>query len=125
MKILENVIIYRCDFCNKELNRKHAMINHEELCKNNPKNVKACHFCNHLETIDKEVFFENKYYHPDYNTNEGEWKVKKVFRCKKFDKLMFPFSIEKKGLHKEWITFEEQEPMPNQCDDFEELNYIF
>ena len=125
MITLENVTIYRCDFCAKELKRKHAMLKHEEFCKHNPKNIKACHWCNHLETIDKEVFFENKNYHQDYDNNEGEWKVKKVFRCKKFDILMFPFSIEKKGLHKEYTTFEDQEPMPNECNDFEEQNYFF
>ena len=121
MKTIENVTIYKCDFCKKELKRKYAMIKHEELCNNNPKTCKACHFCEHLETIEKEVFFENRYYHPDYNDNDGEYKNVKVFRCRKLDKLMFPFSIEKRGLHKEWSTFEEQEPMPNECKDFSEM----
>ena len=38
---------------------------------------------------------------------------------------MFPFSIEKRELHKKYETFSEQEPMPNECKDFSEMQYLF
>jgi hypothetical protein len=117
MKTIENVTIYKCDFCKKELKRKHAMINHELKCDENPANKKACHFCEHLETIEKEVCFET---HFGYGEVDYTDKIVKVFKCSKLDKLMFPFSIEKRGLHEKYDTFEEQEPMPNKCESFEE-----
>lgn len=122
MKTIENVTLYKCDFCKKELKRKHAMIKHERLCERNPENAKVCHFCEHLETIEKQVWFDNPYYHPDHTNDDGEYKKVKVFRCKKLDKLMFPFSIEKRELHKKYETFSEQEPMPILCEHFIELN---
>lgn len=113
MKTIENVTIYKCDFCSKELKRKHAMEKHEDLCNNNPKNFKACSGCKHLEKIliDAHWLVGN----PDYVDNT---KQVNVFKCNKLDKLMFPFSIEKRKLHEKYETFEEQEPMPNQCDSF-------
>jgi len=120
MKTIENVTIYKCDFCKKELKRKHAMISHESKCDQNPINQKACHFCEHLETIEKEVEFEKYHQGDGWCDFEPEYKNVKVFRCAKLDKLMFPFSIEKRELHKKWATYEEQEPMPNKCESFEE-----
>lgn len=121
MKTIENVTIYKCDFCKKELKRKHAMVKHEEFCNNNPKNCKACHFCEHLETIEKEVEFEKYHQGDGWCDFEPEYKNVKVFRCKKLNKLMFPFSIEKRELHKKYETFSEQEPMPNDCKDFSNM----
>lgn len=120
MKTIENVTIYKCDFCTKELKRKHAMIRHEENCQSNPENSKACHFCEHLEKIDKEVWFENPYYHPDYSiSKEGDYREVKVFKCTKLDKLMYPFSIEKRELPNRFpSTYEDQGPMPKECSDF-------
>ena len=120
MKVVENVTIYKCDFCKKELKRKYAMIKHEELCNHNPKNSKKCHFCEHLETIEKEVYFET---HSGYGEVDYIDKIVKVFKCSKLDKLMFPFSIEKRGLHEKYpSTFEDQEPMPNKCNDFKNID---
>jgi hypothetical protein len=122
MKTIENVTIYKCDFCKKELKRKHAMENHEENCLSNPKNNRAClNGCIYLERVEKEVPFEY-YYHPDYGSENSMKKVS-VFRCSKFDKLMYPFSIERKKdmLEKYPETFEEQEAMPKECNQFSDL----
>lgn len=63
MKTIENITIYKCDFCKKELKRKHAMIKHEKNCLNNPENHKAClNGCMHLERVNKEVGFDRYYY---------------------------------------------------------------
>jgi hypothetical protein len=34
---------------------------------------------------------------------------------------MFPFSIEKRKLHERYDTYSDQEPMPNTCDEFENI----
>jgi hypothetical protein len=119
MKTIENVTIYKCDFCKKELKRKYAMINHENSCNCNPDNFKACTSgCVHLEHQQIDVEFESYY---DWENGEQNYTTKKVnsFRCAKFDKLMFPYQIEKKDLQNRFPdTFENQEPMPKQCDDF-------
>lgn len=113
MKIIKNVTIYKCEHCGKELKTKHAMIKHEYLCFKNPKNCKACHFCKHLEVVKIDV---------DFETYDGDFITKKVksFKCTLLDKLMFPYSIERKELHKKYETFSEQEPMPNYCEFIEE-----
>jgi len=121
MKTIENVTIYKCDFCKKELKRKHAMVKHEELCSNNPNNHKECmNGCARLTQEEIEVWFDNPYYHPDYsNSSEGDYKKVTVFKCTKLDKLMYPFSIERRNIVNEHpSTFENQEPIPKECDSF-------
>ncbi|EJL66275.1 hypothetical protein [Flavobacterium sp. CF136] len=119
MKKIENVTLYKCDFCKKELKRKHAMDTHEKICNCNPENKKACmNGCIHLEKEELDVDFESYY---DYGNEEQHYSTKKilVFKCAKLDKLMFPWSIERKNLHVEYpSTFEYQEPMPKKCSDF-------
>ncbi|SRR5215204_754301 len=120
MKTIENVTIYKCDFCQKELKRKHAMASHENLCNQNPKNSKQCHFCQHLEETEIEVYIDSRHYNDD-----GVMTKVKSFKCNKLDKLMYPYSIEKRDLPNKYPdTFEDQEPMPNKCESFEEVNYF-
>lgn len=116
MKTIENVTIYKCDFCKKELKRKHAMVNHEIICYHNPINKKACYGCAYLTKKKVFVSFE-KHYNPEYGTDYVD-EEKEVFQCTKFGKLMFPWSIERKGLQNIWSTFEDQEAMPKSCDGF-------
>lgn len=54
MKVLENITIYKCDFCKKELKRKHAMVRHEERCSGNPVNQRPCLNCQHFEMVAVE-----------------------------------------------------------------------
>ncbi len=131
MKTIENVTLYKCDFCKKELKRKHAMENHEKQCNSNPINFRKCtQGCVHLETERIEVDYETYY---DYENGEQQYvkEEKDVFKCTKFDKLMFPYSIEKKDLPNRFPnTYENQEPMPKECEGFEEykpfvLNKLF
>lgn len=67
MIVKENITIYKCEFCNKKLYVKHAMLKHEDYVDNT-----------------KQV---------------------SVFKCSKLDKLMFPFSIERKKLHEKYDTY--------------------
>lgn len=116
MKTISISEYYKCDFCNKSLMRKSAMIDHEDKCYKNPKNIKPCFDCKYLEETKKIVPFIIG--NPEFVDNEKEVKV---FRCTKLDKLMFPFSIERKRLHEKYDTFNDQSPMPNECKDYLEI----
>ena len=115
MKIIENVTIYKCDHCGKELKRKHSMIKHEDLCFSNPKNQKACYGCIYFEETKIDTTFLGC---GEYGEKYNE-KTVKCFRCTKLDKLMFPYSIERKELHLKYDhTFEGQEAMPKECEGY-------
>ncbi len=119
MLIIENITLYKCDFCKKELKRKHAMINHELKCNCNPINFRAC--TNGCKFLDREVIDVDYESYYDYENGEQHYETKQVnaFKCTKFDKIMYPFSIEKSSaLEKHPETFEDQEPMPKECDGF-------
>jgi hypothetical protein len=118
MIVTENVTIYQCEFCKKKLYKKYAMLKHEDLCNNNPKNFKACMDCKFLEKIQIDVHWIIG--NPEDVENN---KQVGVFKCNKLDKLMFPFSIEKKKLHERFSTYADQEPMPINCEDKEERNW--
>lgn len=118
----ENVTIYGCDFCKKKLFVKHAMLKHEDNCLNNPKNIRPCLSCKNLERETIEVDFET------YNYREGTHytvQEKEVFKCALYDTLMFPFSIERKDLHNKYPnTYDNQEPMPKECEGFDKIDYL-
>lgn len=127
MKVIENRTTYHCDFCKKFLFRESAMKKHEDTCLSNPKNSRACidcGGCNNLEKVKLEVSF-----HTGYRYDEGEvsdLKEVDVFKCTKFDKLMFPYSIERRKLHERYPeTYQDQEPMPKECEHFEEIKWPF
>lgn len=85
------------------------MVNHELTCYSTPKNKRACSGCIHLEEIETSYYRENR-----YNYSETEYKTK-AFRCKKLDKILYPYKVEKlKLLEKYPESFEDQEPMPNR-----------
>lgn len=119
MKTIENVTLYKCDFCKKELKRKHAMENHEKKCSNNPINSKACYSCVFLEEAKTNVSWVRHYDHGE-GTSYFEKEVK-CFKCTKLDKLMYSANIEKgSALIRYPETFENQEAMPKECEDFDD-----
>lgn len=118
MIIKENVTLFCCEHCKKELKRKHSMEKHEKICDKNPVNMSHCYSCKFLNGIEKEVSFE--IYFGDGETDYVNKKVN-VFHCSKFDKFMYPYSIERKGLPDRFpSTYDEQEPMPKlgMCEEF-------
>jgi len=110
MIVKDNIILYVCEHCGRKMFRKHSMINHEEKCDKNPKNIKACFGCIHLQT--KMVFYEyGRSYDGDYLEKESG-----CFKCVKLNKLMYSWKAEKLGLPEKYPeSFEEQKPMPNTC----------
>lgn len=120
MTTKEGITLYGCDFCKKKLFAKHAMIKHEDNCPNNPKNHRPCLSCKHLDRAKIEVEFRG-YGSPEYG-EDYIMQEKEVFKCTLYDKLMFPFSIERKDLHNKYPeTYQDQEPMPKQCEGYEDL----
>lgn len=123
MRTIENVTIYKCDFCKKELKRKHAMVSHEKKCNCNPLNSRAC--TNGCVFLEREIIDIDFLTHYDYENGGSNYQTKPInaFKCTKFDKIMYPFSIEKSSaLEKYPETFEYQEPMPKECNSFSNEN---
>jgi len=122
MKTIENVTLYKCDFCKKELKRKHAMVNHEIRCNNNPVNNRPClNCCIHSEL--KEIQYEVGY--DDYNTGESVMKTGKTFFCSLKKQLMLHPKLEYKEngkyLKNVYQNNEEveQDWMPKECGFYE------
>lgn len=120
MKIIENVTIYKCDFCKKELKRKHAMISHEKKCMNNPDNFRPClHNCNFLErkSIEYEVG-------DDYH-GEPVYRKAETFFCSLKNQLMLHPKLEYRedGEYLKYVVQDdkqvEQDWMPKSCIEFE------
>lgn len=119
MKVLENITLYKCEFCKKKLQVKHAMVRHEEFCSKNPKNIKACSMCVFLKETTVEY---TKFYFNGYSESEQDVKAK-GFKCEKLNKLLYPTKVEKLDLPNRFPeTFADQEPMPNKCEHFSLLN---
>lgn len=124
MKVKENVTIYQCEFCKRKMFVKSAMQKHETFCYSNPANFRACSGCIHLE----EVEVEYSYSVPSLGENlgvvfDGDTVTKKTtgFHCKKLNKHLYPFKAEKMGLINKYPeSFEDKEPMPKVCEDFDD-----
>lgn len=103
--------VFQCDFCDKRLFRKNAMVNHEFICSQNPINKDACLGCSHCKEIEKTLYVD----HPIYGDYERQAKS---FKCTKLGKLMYPHKakiIESKYPE----SFEDETLMPNECEHFE------
>lgn len=108
------VTLYTCDHCKKKLFRKHSMEKHEENCDENPKNKKACYGCIHFQDHNVEYY--------TWGYEEDQEHQSHCHRCAKFDKLMYSWKAEKRGLPEKYPeTFEDQEPMPKDCRHFQEF----
>jgi hypothetical protein len=118
MKVKTGVTLYICDHCKKKGQRKGAMERHEKWCAANPENRRACEGCVHLEETTVEIHYDDPYGSGVRNATG--------FRCKVFDKLLYPVKAEKKGLPEKYPdTFEGQEPMPRVCEHMKQNDYPF
>ena len=121
MKTIENITIYKCDYCKKTLFRKHAMIHHETYCKSNPNNVRACGACIHLEKT--QINYLSKYTDDE---GCGIERTTNGFHCNKLNKNLYPLKVLKHNLVQRFPrTFEGQELMPKECDSMERANIDF
>lgn len=112
--------VFYCDHCNKHGLSKGHMKVHEQWCDSNPENKKACYGCANL----KEVEIDAVYF--DYNGNDYTRKIKGFF-CEKLERNLYPLKVERKGLVEKYPgTFDEQDPMPKQCEHYKnELDNYF
>lgn len=111
MKVKNNITLYICEHCNKNMQIKNAMIKHEFNCPSNPKNMSACSGCIHMLEGETEVYYYNAYDGSEYP------KKCKTFHCKKLNKDLYPFKVVRKGLLEKYPeSFEGMEQMPNQCE---------
>lgn len=122
MKVIENVTIYKCDFCKKELKRKHAMEAHEKSCWNNPENSHKCfEGCKYLtrKPIELGIGYD------DIVTGEEVTRMYSGFFCELKKDFLVPKVIENRSSNNVWYGYDEnvnevmQEPMPKECDLFD------
>ena len=114
MKVLNNVTIYKCDFCKKELKRKHAMIKHEEICNNNPVNKRPCLSCQNFEMV--RIKYEGIGYENMADSKTGHCMLKDIL-------MPHPKTEYKQSVNSiDWVYFEgkeiEQVKMPEKCAEF-------
>jgi hypothetical protein len=104
--------IYYCEHCKKHGLSKGHMAFHEKWCDNNPENKKACIGCANLESVEIDgVYF-------DHEGNDYSRKFN-GFRCKALDKKLYPLKAERKDLPNKYPgTFDDQEPMPKECEQY-------
>ena len=107
---MKTITAYKCEYCSKKLEVKHAMEHHENWCKNNPKNDTLCLDCINLK---KELIYES--YNDDYENTVNIYG----YKCIKTEKLLFPAKVKRLKLDKRHPdTFKNQEQMPHDCNKF-------
>ena len=113
--IIETKEIYKCEFCNKLYQRKDFCIKHEEICRLNPDNFRACHSCRFLVKTNDSIYIENEYCCNEINIS--------ILHCNKRHVHIHPPKVEKRNKK---IEFEEIEnmPMPKICESFEIFDYL-
>ena len=78
---------------------KAAMQKHESSCYSNPENLRACSYCIHIEEIEVEYEKDAITLGDGLGIIETTRTCKaKGFRCKKLNKIIYPYKAEKKGL---------------------------
>lgn len=89
--------------------RKQSMEHHEKWCYKNPENEQACMSCKFLEETKVTIYWDG------YDGSHES--LAKGFKCTKLDKLLYPISVQRRGLDGRFPEhFSEQEPMPKECE---------
>lgn len=105
--------IYKCEYCNKLYQRKHAAIKHEKRCNKNPTNDRPCFDCSHLTSKDAEVYIGID----DYCTHDPIYEVRTLLFCKNKSMFLYPPKSDHKGSYFTEFYHEENSnnPMPKEC----------
>jgi hypothetical protein len=115
--IVEVKEIYKCEHCRKIYQNKRFAILHEEMCKKNPENKRACFGCKNLSKKEKVLYYD----HP----MGGEiTRTFELCHCSKKDCFVYPPEVEHKGSALD-LGDEFNEPMPKQCEFYIEQDYDF
>jgi len=119
---MKEIKAYKCDHCGKIYNRKHNARIHEEKCKKNPDNNRACFGCRFLEKVELPVYVENSFMYEEEQTKE-------VLVCAKFKTGVYPPSVENHPTLDGYeilgneFEIEGNKPMPRECKDKEQDNW--
>jgi hypothetical protein len=100
MKTLPNRTIYRCDHCTKHRLTKAAAERHERFCKRNPANKHKCFGCQNLKVADGKA--------PDGRSC-------KQFTCEAFERRLYSYVAERRGLMHEGVLGPDCMRMPLEC----------
>lgn len=102
--------IYKCEHCRKLYQAKRFAEAHEEMCKKNPENQRACFACKFLEKKETVLYYGSPI--------GGEiTRTVSFLHCEKKGIFLYPPKVEIKGnAFKLWDNT--NEPMPKKCDDF-------
>lgn len=122
MKTKTNVTLYQCDFCKKELKRKHSMQKHELECNCNPINRRPClNECKYLER--RKIYLGIG--RDDYFTGEEITREYNGFYCALKELFLLHPKIEYRNeFIKDEVTYDDkeneisQESMPLSCEDY-------
>lgn len=113
--ITETKEIYKCEYCRRVYQIKRFAEAHEISCVKNPDNHRACFGCKHLNKRDHVLHC---------NTPIGEFtRTVNICHCAKKGIFLYPPKVE----HKETsfdLGNELNEPMPKNCPDFVEQDYL-
>lgn len=112
MKIEERKV-YRCEFCSKYyISKRHAEY-HEKWCKKNPRNLRPCHNCKHLENVPLVVLFSDSYKEEEVTYIVPYCNIKEQhFYDPRLERLNW--------FHQNGVDCE-QEPMPIECNELSEF----
>ena len=114
--ITETKEIYKCEHCRKIYQIKRFAEAHEEMCKKNPENKRACFGCKFLEKKETTLYQD----HP----MGGEYTYKRdLLFCNKKEIYVYPPIVEFKGNEID-LGDETNEPMPKDCQLFIEQDYL-
>lgn len=113
--ITETKEIYKCEHCRKVYQVKRFAEVHEISCMKNPDNKRACFGCKHMNKRDYVLY---------YDTPMGEaTRTVNLCHCAKKEIFLYPPKVEHKGTSFE-LGDEFNEPMPKDCSDFVEQDYL-
>ena len=120
MKILENITLYKCEYCGKKYQLKHFCELHEKRCPSNPDNYMACINCENA--VKKEMIFikEVAYFSENYGVGftDEERKIN-AFWCNAKNHWIYPATKCNNPILQENIIDEiKNEPMPKECNNF-------
>lgn len=104
--------VFQCDFCDKRLFIKIAMVKHEAACSRNPINRDACGGCAYCKEV--EVKYEIDTW------DGGDVRTAKGFHCNKLNIDLYPHKVIAKGILAKYPeTFEDKQVMPNECEHWD------
>lgn len=111
MKVKENVTLYKCDYCNKSMQRKHAMELHELWCSKNPENSNVCSMCSYLEKKEETIDIYNPCGYPDTTMKLN------YFFCNKLKIRLHPLKCERLGMTTGYAEqFEDSTLFKKECE---------